>query len=427
MGRTHFYKDAQNGRHLYYTIDRDIDKYSAIPSHMLIRELSPDKFNMVHSLKTKYTKIVGSGGYGIVYAGIRVGKYTNLPIAKKSLFSEKNYIRELNNSIKISNKMKSMTVNQTYDELNAIANDYRICAIYDIHKTDDKMTIRMQYAGGGTLKDFIKSVKRMKHLPSDYILLEKIIAYNIICGIFALHRIFKFAHLDIKPENIVFIENPLEETDAIKRCLKAANLRIIDFGMAEELNDDKKQISCRGTLETMAPELTAEKIVPLNPKYDTWSIGCIIWNLITLEKLLLINYMEEASYQHYMIRKYPEKFIKSLLKNIHDEDLKTLIKSALNPSINMRPNVGSLLNYKWFDNIPFETVPNFVYGLEKVRRLDLNIEETHKYLENHVRKSSNEIDDKNIVDDGIVMEERLSPMSSPMIGRYNKVVVDNVY
>ena len=409
-GRTQYYRDSKNGRHLYFTLDRDIDKCYVVPSDLLSKEIDPDKLDIAQTLKTKYIKSVGKGGYGIVYAGLRVGKFANLPIAGKTLMPRNNYKRELKNSAIIMNKMKELSKNKTYDEINALANDYRICAIYDIQENDGKATIRMQYAGGGTLRDFINTIKNMKKIPDDYIVLEKIITFNIIWSVFILHRMIKLIHLDIKPENIVFIEDPLKETDPVKRCLKAANLRLIDFGMAEQLTDKQKFITARGTLEYMAPEMTTSGVIPLSPKYDTWSIGCIIWNLLTLDELLVIHSMKDAAYNHAIIKRYPKVFINSLLKNIHDSDLKMLIESALNPSIDVRVNVGELLNYKWFDDIPLVTVPNSAYFIENVRRLDLDIDETHKHIEEHMVKNNDNT--------SVVMEERLSPIQSPIMVKH---------
>ena len=75
----------------------------------------------------------------------------------------------------------------------------------------------------------------------------------------------KIIHCDIKPENILLVNNN-EDWD----------MKLIDFGLAKKVNESK--ISILGTLGFMAPELF-KKGGNFNDKIDIFSIGVIFYFL----------------------------------------------------------------------------------------------------------------------------------------------------
>ena len=95
--------------------------------------------------------------------------------------------------------------------------------------------------------------------PDDYCLTERkcqIFIRQIVRGIQFIHS-QRILHLDIKPFNVVFV-HPENDHD----------LRIIDFGIAQELkeNEDKIPIAMSGTLEYMSPEVGEE----CHSRFDCW-------------------------------------------------------------------------------------------------------------------------------------------------------------
>lgn len=75
----------------------------------------------------------------------------------------------------------------------------------------------------------------------------------------------KIVHLDIKPENIV--------------CLSpnSRQIKLIDFGLARMLNNDRITKSLYGTKDYVAPEvLSYEK---LTISCDMWSMGVVTFML----------------------------------------------------------------------------------------------------------------------------------------------------
>jgi len=65
------------------------------------------------------------------------------------------------------------------------------------------------------------------------------------------------------------------------------NVKISDFGVSKYLKDvagvDPTQIDFVGTIQYSSPEMIKRTF--LNEKQDIWSLGCILYELITLDPL----------------------------------------------------------------------------------------------------------------------------------------------
>ena len=74
-------------------------------------------------------------------------------------------------------------------------------------------------------------------------------------------------HRDLKPENLLVDD---QDNDQIK---------IIDFGTAQEFDPDEKMSQLFGTAYYIAPEILLSK--KYDEKCDLWSIGVIMYILLT--------------------------------------------------------------------------------------------------------------------------------------------------
>ena len=143
-----------------------------------------------------------------------------------------------------------------------------IVKYYDSSKDNNNIYILMEYCKGENLMIFID-----KHINDNTLIEEKIIIIIIkqICrGIREIHD-KKIVHRDIKPENI-FIDNN-------------TNIKIGDFGISKQLNLSKTHTLTKfqaGTDDYIAPEIKYKGIY--NEKSDIYSLGCIIYELFTLNK-----------------------------------------------------------------------------------------------------------------------------------------------
>merc|ERR1711964_681611 len=104
----------------------------------------------------------------------------------------------------------------------------------------------LECCDGGELFEYMES-KRM--LPEDEAIL---ILRQLLNGIIHMHE-KDYVHRDLKLENILFKNAPRK---ADFRDLDELDIRIIDFGLARDMNkqDDNPDV-LTGTTEYMAPEI----------------------------------------------------------------------------------------------------------------------------------------------------------------------------
>ena len=97
-----------------------------------------------------------------------------------------------------------------------------------------------------------------------------IVAEQVLRGVAYLHR-RNICHRDLKMENIMF------ETHKPN-----SSIRLIDFGLSQtydQIGSKKKKNVGNTTVYTMSPEVLAN--APYTEKSDVWSIGVIIWILLS--------------------------------------------------------------------------------------------------------------------------------------------------
>lgn len=128
----------------------------------------------------------------------------------------------------------------------------------------------MEFLAGGDLRDFLKRVNRLTVPEAAAIALE------IARGLRHVHR-RRYAHNDLKPENIVFRE-PVERDRPFSPVL-------VDFGIATRV---RLQLEA-GTLYIMAPEQLAranlnrppELFSEVDPfKIDVWALGVLLYRML---------------------------------------------------------------------------------------------------------------------------------------------------
>jgi NIMA (never in mitosis gene a)-related kinase 1/4/5 len=203
------------------------------------------------------------------------------------------------------------------DLLKEINSDYIIRYI-DSFKEKHYSGIITEYCQYGDLKQLIskhKSILNCK-IPdnnlNDYVM-------QLISGLCYLHD-NKIIHRDIKPENIFLTEeNKLKYGDlGISRISSTFN------------NKDLTHLV--GSPNYMSPEIVNEK--NYNNKSDIWSLGCVIYELITLNKLFNGNVTSSVLIQ---ITKFKS------LEPVHTTiKLQLILNRALIVNQNERANVDEL-------------------------------------------------------------------------------------
>ncbi|NXI87877.1 DAPK2 kinase, partial [Rhipidura dahli] len=137
-----------------------------------------------------------------------------------------------------------------------------IMRLHDLFASRAEVVLVLELIRGGELFDFIAE----KEMLSE----EEAIEFlgQILRGVEYLHACL-IAHFDLKPENIM-----LQEKGVPKPWIK-----IIDFGLAQQLKDGVTFRSLCGTPQYIAPEVINYE--PLSPATDMWSIGVITYILLS--------------------------------------------------------------------------------------------------------------------------------------------------
>ena len=243
----------------------------------------------------KYIKIVETirkGGFSTVYLVEKDNKY----------YALKKYVNISEEEVK--------KIQKVLDALSKL-NNPNIIKYYYLYMDKDSCNIIMEYGGETNLKQLIQS-----HLEKNELIKEKII-YDIIIqiclGLKELHK-NKIIHRNLKPDNIIIN--------------KDNKIKIAGFSISKVLNsNDEHLIEVIGTVHYMAPEIMKGK--EYNRKIDIFSLGCILYELLTLNK--------------YFFDKINEKKT-NINSDIYNPKWQELIDLLLQEDYNARPDIEECIN-----------------------------------------------------------------------------------
>ena len=149
-----------------------------------------------------------------------------------------------------------------------------ILPLYDVGFHDNRVYLIIEYASGGSLRDYIKRLAP-RRLPIEQTFK---ILFQISQALEYAHQ-HKVVHLDVKPGNILF--------DGSGDTLLA------DFGIAIMLDPAKNEanLDTSGTPAYMAPErLTGD----VSGASDQYALGCIAYELLTGRKPFIADNVLEV-------------------------------------------------------------------------------------------------------------------------------------
>jgi len=143
-------------------------------------------------------------------------------------------------------------------ELNEIQH---VIKLVDLYKHDNTMYIVQDLAEGGDVFDALS--KREQYTEGDAWLLAK----TLISTLGKIHEC-KIVHRDLKPENLLLRDKS-----------RFGEVLVCDFGLAKKIVNDGKLISFCGSPPFVAPEIVER--CQYDEKVDMWSIGCILYLLLS--------------------------------------------------------------------------------------------------------------------------------------------------
>ena len=186
--------------------------------------------------------------------------------------------------------------------------------------------------------------------------------YQIFSGLYYLHT-NNIIHRDLKLENILI--NEIEKDN--KTNLKYFWIKIIDFGTSKIFSKHKKEKSIVGSSYYIAPEVLNQSY---NEKCDTWSVGVILYMLIS----------GKAPFDG----KDDFEIIENIKKGIYDDENKRLLNSSeevqdlvhklLEINIKKRLSAHEALQHPWFykfngkslySNISIDEIKQYLDRLRK--------------------------------------------------------------
>ncbi|KAM3141150.1 hypothetical protein pb186bvf_006755 [Paramecium bursaria] len=199
--------------------------------------------------KYKKLKVVGKGSFG--YA-----------LLVQALSNKKYYIIKIIDISKMDRKQREEALNEVH-VLKAMRHPY-IITYRESFMEKKCLCIVMDYADGGDLYAKIAKQKEIGTLFPEEIILDWFVQMAL-----AMNHIHerKILHRDLKTQNIFLTSKN--------------DVKIGDFGIARVLQhtyDCAK--TAIGTPYYLSPEICQEK--PYNQKSDIWSLGCILYELTTL-------------------------------------------------------------------------------------------------------------------------------------------------
>ena len=291
----------------------------------------------------EFTKNLGKGGYGKVFQ-VRNKKSGQLYACKKLSKLNVNNLIKFRREINILVKM---------DHPNIIK-------LYDVFESQNSLYLIMEECHGGELFDRI-----LKRIESNEMYSEKEaceIIQQVMSAIEYCHK-QGIVHRDLKPENLLYLREGPELNNPLK---------IIDFGLSQEININKILSSKVGTAYYVSPEILQGKY---SEKCDVWAAGVILYVLLSGEPPF--NGPSDGVI-YSKIRQFKFNFPEKRWSKISN-DAKDLLSKMLVPEA-QRLSASQVLEHPWFQLVKDNKIP-----LEKIK-LDGNSNFFKEYKESNKLK-----------------------------------------
>ena len=266
-----------------------------------------------NSVKNNYSllSLIGKGSFGSVY--LVKNKTTHEQFACKKM---KICLRRMNDKQSILNELKLLACHKSQ----------YIIKLIDAYVTSNHIHLITEYAERGDLAKMIKRLRsKNRYLIEDTV---KKYLFQICLGIQYLHN-NNVIHRDIKTANIFLT--------------KDNDIKLGDVGIVKILKSTNNYAYTNiGTPYYMSPELYKNR--RYNSKTDIWSIGVVLYELMTFK--LPYNSENLAGLKYKISNK--GWFMDNKYKNRYSKDLLNLLENILQPNSYSRYNINEILESPYF-------------------------------------------------------------------------------
>ena len=244
--------------------------------------------------KYQTKKKLGEGGFGIVY------------------LVEKNNKQYALKKIRIAlNEAEKEEYNKKFKILKKLGCEF-IIQYYETYNENNCLNIVMEFAGEKNLKQLIANYKNRDELIKENIISD--IIAQLCLGLKEIHK-NRLIHRDLTPDNIFINENNNK-------------IKIGDFGIAKMLATNQYAQSKVGKYKYFAPEI--EIGARYNNKIDIYSLGCIIYELFTLN-------------EYYIDKNIRENDCK-IDSDVYNPQWQNLIELLLQKDYHRRPDIEKVIS-----------------------------------------------------------------------------------
>ena len=286
----------------------------------------------------KVIKLIGKGSFGEVYKVSKDNKFYALKMYKISnelnnsnslTQKEKNEnLKSIENEIKILSQLDSPFIVKLYEVFSINLNE-EVYNIKDEKNDEQMMCLVLELCENGDLNDKIKEKKQKNELFIEKEILHYF--YEILQGLYYLHK-NRVLHRDLKTLNIFLT--------------KDNHIKIGDFGVSKKLiNNNIYAYTFVGTPYYLSPEICQNKAY--DEKSDVWSLGVIIYELITLNKPF--DSQSQMGLFMKILKGKPAPIIKTIKHNYSNKLIELVLENLLDKDPLTRYGILQTLNSGVFD------------------------------------------------------------------------------
>ncbi|KAJ7985422.1 hypothetical protein DPEC_G00351880 [Dallia pectoralis] len=252
---------------------------------------------------------LGTGAFGSVFK-VRKQRGQNLLALKEVTLHNPVFGKD--------KKSRDTNVEKIVSELTIIKEQMSHPNVVKYYKTfleSDRLYIVMELIEGVSLADHFDSLKEKGQQFTEERLWN--IFIQMCLALRYLHKEKRIVHRDLTPNNIM-----LGDRDKVT---------IADFGLAKQKQEDSKLTSVVGTILYSCPEIV--KCEPYGEKADVWAVGCILYQMATLQPPFYSSNMLS------LVTKIVEAAYEPVPGDLFSERVTDIIQWCLTPNADLRPDV----------------------------------------------------------------------------------------